>query len=200
MMNNIYSIRTLFFVIILISILSCKVSMPYTLEMKTELKKMYKEDQHIQNLLITSIQEKKGVKKIDSIDRRIKEIFNENYKVVKDYFKNYGFPGIKQNNKFTSFAFWIIVQHCDHDVSFQKSVLKEMKRKIKTKDINFENYAYLYDRVKKAEGKKQLYGTQVFRDSSGNYKIYDTDDLKNLNKRRLSIGLETTEKYLESFK
>lgn len=199
-MKKTFNSRILCFYIIIALLFSCKTSKSYTLEMKDNLKKMYKEDQDIQNLLITSIQEKKGEKKIDSIDRRIKEIFKENYKVVKDYFKNYGFPGIKQNNKFTSFAFWIIVQHCDHDLYFQKSVLKEMKRKIKTKDINFENYAYLYDRVKKAEGKKQLYGTQVFRDSSGNYKIYDTDDLKNLNKRRLSIGLETTEKYLESFK
>jgi hypothetical protein len=194
--------KKLVLLFICISIYSCKVvEKPYSIEMKQELKRMYKEDQDSQNALRTSFMEKKDRKITDSINKRIKVIFKDNYKTVKNYFETNGYPNIKSNDKFTSFAFWIIVQHCDHDVQFQNSVLKSMKKYVKSKDVNLENYAYLYDRVNKNLGKEQLYGTQVYTDSLGVYYLYKTKDISDVNKRRKEFNIKNTvEEYLNGFK
>ena len=178
---------------------SCKTKKLYTEEMKVELKRMYNEDQDIQNTLISYIDQKKSKDKIDSIYTKEKKIFDVNYKTVLSYFNDYGFPGIKESDKFSSYAFWLIVQHCDHDVKFQNRVLSQIKKHVKKNNVNLQNYAFLYDRVKKNQGKEQLYGTQMVRDLSNHYIPYKLKDAKNVNKRRKEVGLKTIEEYLSQF-
>jgi len=54
---------------------------------------------------------------------------------------------------------WLIVQHSDNDVEFQKLCLKLLKELPKTKERN-QHIAYLTDRILVNEGKSQIYGTQ----------------------------------------
>ena len=54
---------------------------------------------------------------------------------------------------------WLLVQHADADVKFQRRCLDLMARLPKG-EVSISNLAYLTDRVLLAEGKKQLYGTQ----------------------------------------
>ena len=56
---------------------------------------------------------------------------------------------------------WLIVQHADQDVLFQQTALAAMKKLLETKELNPENYAFLYDRVQCNLNYKQWYGTQV---------------------------------------
>jgi hypothetical protein len=193
--------NTMFFVLFMLLLMlnSCKlISKPYTKEMKENLIVMVKEDQRIQ----TDPYDRTKPNASDSIKKRMHEIFVDNYRTIKGYFKTNGYPGIKENGEYTSYSFWLLVQHCDHDVNFQEKVLKQIKKQLRKSNAKPSNYAYLYDRVMKNKGKKQLYGTQMEmkRDPiSKKQKSYPIEDEANVNKRRKIMGLETLEEYLKSF-
>jgi hypothetical protein len=195
-MKKMFFISVFLFTIFILD--SCKVYKPYTQEMKDNLKRMYKEDQEIQKV----VYDRSNQRIKDSINNRREEIFMNNYKTVLNYFNQSGFPGIKENDATTSFNFWLITQHCDNDVNFQARVLKELKVQLKKKNVNPRNYAYLYDRVMKNKGKKQLYGTQMemkIDSITKKQKLYPIENENELNVRRKSMGLEPIEEYLKAF-
>lgn len=64
-----------------------------------------------------------------------------------------GTPGV--------WATFDLVQHADDDHAFQKSALAPAKPLVARGEVPGEPYAYLVDRVRVAEGREQLYGTQV---------------------------------------
>lgn len=157
---------------------------------------LYEEDQNIQREILSN----RDVTKSDSLRERKSEIFNKNNSIIKDLFNSYGIPLVLNDNddKYQK-AFWIIVQHADFDVAFQEEVLASMGKELANKKVNKKYYAYLFDRVRKNKGKKQLYGTQLVYDSLGNHKLYKIKNVSQLNKRRIKIGLTTIEEYLELF-
>ena len=175
---------------------SCKSNIPYTEDMKFELKKMYVEDQKAQVYDIKKVTRKEYS---DSMEVEFDKLCVKNLLVVKGYFTEYGFPGIKENGKETSLNFWLIIQHGDHDVTFQKKVLKAMKKEFKIKNVNPQNYAYLYDRVQKNLNKPQLYGTQMVWNSKGVHTPYNLKSPEKVNERRATMGMETIEEYLKLF-
>lgn len=62
-----------------------------------------------------------------------------------------------------------------------------------------QSYAYLYDRIKMNSGEKQLYGTQ-FSDvdpENGIVTLAETEDMDNLDHRRMEIGMMPIEMYKE---
>jgi hypothetical protein len=164
--------------------------------MKTELKLMYEKDQKAQEYDMKKVQRKSYG---DSMEVEFDLLCKRNTIVIKQYFKENGYPGIKENDKKTSLYFWLIVQHSDHDVAFQKKVLKSMKKELKNKNVIPANYAYLYDRVRKNENKSQLYGTQMVWDSHGVHSPYNLKSPETVNERRAAMGLNTIEDYLKEF-
>lgn len=121
-----------------------------------------------------------------------------NYYILYDIFVSYGFPnydlvGIEGSNNF-----WLLVQHQDAYPSFQDSVLSKMKIEVDANKASASNYAYLVDRVKVNSGQPQVYGTQMElnheKTSFIPKKVIDPDKL---NKRRLSVGLDSIESYIE---
>lgn len=175
--------------------ISCKTSVPYTQNEKLDLVRRYKKDQDIQQYDLKRLGDKKY---FDSINKVAEIVFQENTKIIKEYFKNKQFPGIKENGKEVALSFWVIVQHSDHDIVFQQQVLKSMRKKIKSKDVSRRNYAYLYDRVAKNKKQKQLYGTQVVWDT-GFPVPYSLKEPEKLNRLRKDMDLEPIEEYLASF-
>lgn len=144
---------------------------------------------------------KKAIRKEygDSMEVEFNKLCEKNLIVVKKYFKEYGYPGIKENGKETSSNFWIIVQHGDNDINFQKKVLKAMKKELKSNNVLRQNYAYLYDRVKKNENKPQLYGTQMVWNSKGVHSPYKLKSPEKINQLRAEMELEPIEDYLKLF-
>lgn len=105
--------------------------------------------------------------KIDLIDKEIRENDLAQLKNAKKIIEEYGWPKISEIGKDGQNSLWLVIQHSDHDVLFQQMALAEMK-KIKDKnEINYENYAFLYDRVQCNLNYKQLYGTQVVWTQNG---------------------------------
>ncbi|WP_224483428.1 DUF6624 domain-containing protein [Robertkochia aurantiaca] len=124
-------------------------------------------------------------------------IYRTHQKRVEQIFDQIGFPGFKQVGKEGEQAFWLMVQHSDHDPFFQKEVLKAMKAEVAGQNADAKHYAYLTDRVMLNTGGKQVYGTQVRyrRDRCQAYPKPLKDSIQ-VNRRRAGIGLEPLESYL----
>lgn len=167
----------------------------YTQEDKEKIKSMYKEDQKIQQELLENISDSR---KADSLSNEESNIFKKNKIVLDEMLKEKEFPGIKEVGKDNSQRFWLLVQHCDFDVKFQSNYLKMMKKELRKGNVDSTNYAYLVDRVLKNKGKKQLYGTQMNWDSSGNYFPYPIKDSTHVDNRRKEVGLEPLKEYIQS--
>ena len=191
MNNNNYRLAFLLF------LLAIKLSLAqYPESIKKDLEKRYQEDQKLQIWDSTKDQFKTYR---DSMELSLKNVCIKNLEAAKSYFKDYGFPGIKENCAQTALHFWLIVQHGDHDVDFQNSVLIAMEKQLTTDNASTRNYAYLYDRVQKNKNKPQLYGTQIVYDEAGLPKVYNLENPNLVNDKRKKMGLESIELYLKLF-
>lgn len=178
-------------------LVSCSsVKKPYTEEMKSNLEKMFKMDQDVQSFDLKRTQDQKY---IDSMNIASERIYRENTEIVKKYFKDYSLPTVRENGQRTSILFWVFVQHADHDVAFQAEVLKVMTKELKKGNVLKNNYAYLYDRVHKNQGKPQRYGTQISWET-GAPAPYSLEQPEKINELRKEMGLESMEDYLRTMK
>ena len=90
-------------------------------------------------------------------------------------------------------AAWLLVQHADNNLKFQRKCLDLMSA-LGPNEVNVTNVAYLTDRVLLAEGKPQRYGTQ-FGMKNGKLEMRDCEDPETLNERRKAVELGTIEEY-----
>lgn len=139
-----------------------------------DIKKMYSLDQSVRQFgLICNldVQMNKDVWQIDSI----------NLLEVRRMFSKYGYPTISMIGVANQNCFFVLIQHADRDVAFQKAVLEKMRLLLQKKEVNKQNYAYLFDRVMTATEGTQYYGTQF-----GGFPIIDSG---HLNERRAEHNL-----------
>jgi hypothetical protein len=131
----------------------------------------------------------------DSAAAAYQRAIRTNFPYVKQILDKYGFPGYDLLGKESSNKYFLLVQHSDFDVAFQKKALGLMKNEVLKKNASGQNYAYLVDRTNLNEGKPQVYGTQIIM--SRETQLKPCIDLKNLDKRRKSVGLGPIKEYLE---
>lgn len=126
-----------------------------------------------------------------------KKIDKKNTLEMREIIKKYGWPIINLVGKKASKNAWLLVQHADHDVKFQKKCLKLMEDIYKRNSnfINKTNIAYLRDRILVNEGKKQLFGTQFYTNKKGIFGVRPIKDIKNLDKKRKKYGLPPFSEY-----
>ncbi|MDF2430855.1 MAG: hypothetical protein JWP44_486 [Mucilaginibacter sp.] len=118
---------------------------------------------------------------------------------AKEIIGKYGYPGYSLVGDVSN-NFWVIVQHCDDDVTFQEHVLALMKIEVRKNNASKTNYAYLVDRVLVGKHQKQIYGTQVYTDP----KTHKSTPLplkypKQVNRLRKKMGMEPLKEYVKSF-
>lgn len=81
--------------------------------------------------------------------------------------------------------------------------LKDMFDTIKNSDsdkFSLSDKAFFIDKIRIADGKPQLYGTQTRRLENNEICLIEVEDEENLEKRRLEVGLEPISEYLKKFK
>ena len=121
-------------------------------------------------------------------------IDHKNTEEMKKIIDEIGWPTISQVGEKGSSNAWLIVQHADHDLEFQKKCLGLMKA-LPEGEVDKINRAYLEDRVAVAEGKPQVYGTQFFKDSDGHMHPRPLFDVENIELRRKKVGLGSFREY-----
>lgn len=129
-----------------------------------------------------------------------KNVDRHNTERLKDIISEVGLPTISKVGLEASKAAWLIAQHADHDLKFQKDVLKKIKKAVKDKDFEAKYLAYITDRVTLKENGWQIYGTQFKRNKNNSWQPLPLkDDWQTTNKKRLEIGLNTLEEYSTNF-
>ncbi len=116
---------------------------------------------------------------------------------MKDIIKQHGWPGKSLVGKDGSHAAWLLVQHADADPEFQNHCLALIATAQAQGEATAVELAYLTDRVRVAQGKPQVYGTQ-FRTENGEFGPAPIEDPDNVDKRRQAIGLGTLAEYARS--
>jgi hypothetical protein len=107
---------------------------------------------------------------------------------LSEIIKQTGWPLISTVGFDGANAVWLIAQHADRDLTFQKQALNLMRAAARRGEAAKEHLAFLIDRVRVAEGKKQIYGTQnEYKD--GRLVMRPVVDEKNLDRRRKRMGL-----------
>ena len=92
-------------------------------------------------------------------------------------------------------AAWLIVQHGERDLAFQRHVLGVLES-LPAGATNARNLAYLSDRIAVAEHRPQRYGTQLQCDNHRQAPRGGLEDGDNLDARRASAGLAPMAQYL----
>ena len=90
----------------------------------------------------------------DGIDRK-------NTIWLKKAVERYGWPTFSSVGKKAPHGAWLLVQHADHDVGFQKKVFELLERIYKDgmSEVCFFDIAYLTDRILVHQNKLQIFGT-----------------------------------------
>ena len=119
----------------------------------------------------------------------------ENRRWLKEIVGKSGWPGRTLVSEDGAHAAFLLVQHANRDLALQKHCLRLMQMAPKD-DVAAANVALLTDRVRLAEGKKQLYGTQVEL-RHGRWQVQgEVEEFDKLNERREKVGLPPIEEYL----
>ena len=123
------------------------------------------------------------------------KIDKENRKWLDEVINEHGWPGRSLVGVDGSHAAWLLVQHADHDRPFQKRCLTLMQEAAEG-EVASVDIAYLVDRVRVGEGRKQLYGTQT-KQVDGWWIVQDVEDPDNLDARRKKMGMPSIDEYLK---
>ena len=95
---------------------------------------------------------------------------------------------------------WLLFQHADRDVDFQKQALTMMEPLVATGGVSGAHYAYLYDRVATNTGQLQRYGTQGGCVEGGGWEPRPIEDADLVNARRAGRGItQTMAEYIQTF-
>lgn len=93
---------------------------------------------------------------------------------------------------------FLVIQHSN--LSTQIRYLPILKKAVEEGKASATDLAYLVDRVLVAQGKKQIYGTQVKRDTNSNYYIVPPiENPENVNIKREQVGLGAIKNYLSKW-
>lgn len=124
-----------------------------------------------------------------------KNIDKKNSEVLKNIILEIGWPSTKKIGARNERIAWLVVQHSQDNI-FQKRCLKLMKQE----NGNKKYIAFLNDRIRVSNNKKQLYGTQFYLDSNGNLVPRPIHNIKGLESRRKKVGLNSFQKYSAKLK
>ena len=106
-----------------------------------------------------------------------------------------GWPTRTQVGDKAEHAAWLLAQHADHDLAFQKQALELMSREPDT-EVCPKHLAYLEDRISVSEGRPQRYGTQLRGTPEAGYRPAPLADDRTVDELRLRVGLEPLAEYI----
>jgi hypothetical protein len=131
----------------------------------------------------------------EKISGAVKKADEENTARLGEIVEKHGWPTKTLVGKDGAHAAWLLVQHADADVKFQRKCLDLMAKSAKD-EVSQTDVAYLTDRVLLAEGKKQIYGTQ-FTNSGRKWEPRPLEDPANVDRRRAEVGLSPLAEYVK---
>lgn len=152
-----------------------------------ELRQRVDRDQAVRDRIIQDPQDAAAHEELVAVDR-------DNTAWLKAYLAAHGWPSHAKVGRGGSQAFWLLAQHADADPQFQAQVLDLMGAAVARGEASGAHLAYLTDRVRLAQGKPQLYGTQ-FENSEGLWRPRTLEDPEHVDARRAALGMDSLAEY-----
>ncbi len=125
------------------------------------------------------------------------EIDKKNTARIKEIISSIGWPTVSKVGNEGMRNAWLLVQHADKDVVFQKACLELMKSE-PSGEVGKSEIGYLEDRIRVNVGQNQVFGTQ-FYEKDGVYIPRPIEDEENLDQRRLEAGMIPMSEYKKNF-
>lgn len=154
-----------------------------------ELHEIYLDDQH-QRLAIEETQEKFGdnSNELKVLRKVINEKDSVNLLKVKTILDASGWLGPDALGEEGNSTLFLVIQRADQKT--QEHYLPVMREAVKKGDASSGDLAFLEDGVALAQGKKQIYGSQIIKNpKTGKDTLAPIEDAINVNKRRAAVGL-----------
>lgn len=120
-----------------------------------------------------------------SVDQRNTQRMREIVSVI-------GWPTLSKVGADAEHKAWLLVQHAD--LEFQRECFALMALE-PADEVCPRHLAYLEDRIRVREGRRQRYGTQLEKRGDG-WEPLPVDDPEGLDARRQAVGLEPITEYL----
>lgn len=121
------------------------------------------------------------------------KLIQTNTEEIKKIINEFGCITISKFTEKISHYAWLLVQHANHDIQFQKDYLKLMEE---SNDVLLRDIAYLTDRICINQQLPQIYGTQFDPSTlKGDYSPFPIKDPESLDERRSKMGLQPIEEY-----
>ena len=146
---------------------------------------MAQRDQRIRKRLAKTQPTQRTIWQLSKLDRSRTER-------MKQIISRHGWPGKSLVGDMGANAAWLLVQHDDHDLQFQKHCLMLLESAVQRGEAKPCDLAYLTDRIRVAEGLPQVYGTQFH----GQATPLPIENEAQVDERRAAMGLEPLADYL----
>jgi hypothetical protein len=108
---------------------------------------------------------------------------------LREIVQAHGWPGYSLVGEQGAEHAWLIAQHSDTQLDFQREALGLLTQAVAEGDASPKHLAYLTDRVRMNEGREQLYGTQMCGALDGRPVPWPVADPEGLDERRAAVGL-----------
>lgn len=154
-------------------------------KLKNEIHQMAKEDQTVRQ---------------NPIDfEKMKQIDSKNQLVMKRIIKKYGLIGKSKYGEHLAHDAFLLVQHFSwRSIKSMEYYLSLIEKNIN--EVDLRDYAKLRDRVSIRNKLPQIYGTQLYINKGETiWKFRPIKDLKNIDKIRSEIGLNSLSAYAKEF-
>lgn len=166
-------------------------------ELREELLAMMAEDQAVR----TGVASPGDDRTADELFAAWPQVDADNALRMAEILDEFGWPGWSLVGEDGALAAWVLIQHADFNIDLQKRGLAMMTAAVEADDADPSDLAYLIDRVLVAEGRPQLYGTQLGVDADGEVAPRTPiEDEANVDRRRAEMGLGPLEAYYEEFR
>lgn len=159
------------------------------------MKQENKRNERLREELLAMMDEDQEIGKVHDWKNNFEVVRGRNTERLKEIINEYGWPGFSLVEKDGSRAAWLLAQHSDQDLEFQKQALELLKKAVEKGEASKRNLAYLTDRVRVNSGKPQLFGTQFKKNKDGKWGPRPIKNPENLEKRRKEFGLEPFSEY-----
>lgn len=133
-------------------------------------------------------------RKLQTMHEELSSVDARNTRRLREIVAEIGWPTRSKVGEQAEHLAWLLVQHADRDVPFQRECLTLMEAE-PSDEVCPKHVAYLVDRIRLAEGRQQLYGTQLRMGDDG-LEPAPVDDPAGVDDRRRGVGLEPIAEYV----
>ncbi|TJZ54192.1 hypothetical protein FCH28_13490 [Streptomyces piniterrae] len=111
----------------------------------------------------------------------------------------YGWPTAEKVGKEAARAAWLIAQHADRQLDVQRRALQLMQQAVSAGAASARELAFLHDRTRVNEGRKQTYGTQIAGVKDGAPVPWPCEEPERMDELRVEVGIEPFDEYVAKF-